>query len=341
MLLWRQAQEPSAAAPSTYWYRPGRRADFQARSAAVRRVQQAVQGAPARSIGLQNNLFPGWTAMYGLEGVSGPDALMDPRYRELTEPVSARSSSGIGASISTLITWRRRGPSSISSTSGIISLCTAIAAALGAVLRPVQEADLDVYESPTAWPRAFFTDRLWRYAQPADLMARILHGDGRPFAAVQGPDLPAGSPPEGLPDDLAGRTVTPATAYRLTEDSTAFSIAAPAPGMAVLTETGWAGYAHAEVDGRPAPLYRVNQAFLGVFLAGAGPHRIVVTYEPRHRSLLLALSLGAAADAGGGRSGRRPPAQARTADRRSTPPLLIRPWRNSPSSSQSTTNARP
>jgi hypothetical protein len=274
-------------------------------------VQQAVQGAPARSIGLQNNLFPGWTAMYGLEGVSGPDALMDPRYRELTDL----------SPLERLWDWRLYlNLDHLAAARPFLDFLNVRyyfdlpgdQAALGAALRPVLEADLDVYESPTAWPRAFFTDRLWRYAQPADLMARILHGDGRPFAAVQAPDLPAGSPLQGLPDDLAGRTVTPAAGYRLTEDSTSFSITAPAPGMAVLTETGWAGYAHAEVDGRPAPLYRINHAFLGVFLAGAGPHRIVVTYEPRHRSLLLALSLGAAlalaaAGAGAGRRAKAAP----------------------------------
>ena len=291
-LLWRQAEEPPAAAPSKYWYRPGGRADFQAPSPAVRRVQQAVLGAPARSIGLQNNLFPGWTAMYGLEGVSGPDALMDPRYRELTE----------SSPLEELWDWRLYlDLDHLAAARPFLDFLNVRyyfdlpgdQAALGAALRPVQEADLQVYESPTVWPRAFFTDRLWRYTQPADLVNRILHGDGRPFAAAQAPDLPAGSPPRSLPDELAGRTVTPAAAYRLTEDSTAFSVTAPASGIAVLTETGWAGYGQAEVDGRPAPLYRVNHAFLGVFLAGPGTHRIVVTYAPRHRTLLLALSLGA------------------------------------------------
>lgn len=292
-LLWRQALEPPGAAASAYTFRPGARVNFSARSAAVRRVQQGVRAAPARAIGLQENFFPGWSAMEGLEGISGPDALMDPRYRELLTlaPLERRWDWRAYLSRDTLAAARPfldflnvRYYFDLRSDQG----------ALGAVLRLVQTGDLDVYASPTAWPRAFFTDRLARYDQPNEFVQQVLQGDGRPFAAMQRPDLIPAAPAAQLSADLATRAVVAATAYRLTEDSTAFTVAAPTPGVAVLSETGWAGYGRAEVDGAAAPLLRLNHAFAGVFLATPGSHRIVVTYQPRRWPLLLCLSGGAA-----------------------------------------------
>jgi hypothetical protein len=293
ILIWRQAQEPAAAGASDYTFQPGARVNFSARSAAIGRVRQAVAAAPARAIGLQENFFPGWGAMVGVEGISGPDALMDPRYRELLSlsPLERRwdwraylSRDILGAARPFLDFLNVRYYFDLRSDQG----------ALGAVLRLVQTGDLDVYESPTAWPRAFFTDRLARYDQPAELADQIRRGDGRPFAAIQSPDLVAAPEVGRLSANVRTRAVVPASAYRLTEDSTAFTVEAPGPGLAVLNETGWAGYGAAQVDGQPTPVIRVNHAFAGVFLATAGSHRIVVTYRPRRWPLLLGLSGGAA-----------------------------------------------
>ena len=38
---------------------------------------------PGRGFGFNGNFFPGWTGVYGLEGVHGPDALVNPFVREL------------------------------------------------------------------------------------------------------------------------------------------------------------------------------------------------------------------------------------------------------------------
>ena len=44
---------------------------------------------------------------------------------------------------------------------------------LGRSLRLVRTGDLDVYESPIAWPRAFFSNRISTYATPAELAATM------------------------------------------------------------------------------------------------------------------------------------------------------------------------
>jgi hypothetical protein len=288
-LLWRQGVQPVEAGFESYTVRLGGRVDFHARSAAIRLVRKAQAAAPSRSIGLQGNFFSGWTGFYGLEGISGPDPLMNPYYREITtlSPVQRLwdwrlylSRDNLAASRPFLDFLNVRHYFDLRSDQG----------ALGAVLKLVQTGDLDVYESPTVWPRAFFTDRISVYGQAADLVGRILKGDGRPFAALQASEL-AGNPGlASLRGDLPGRTVVAATGYRLTENSTSFSIEAPGRGVVVLTEAWWPGYPHAQLDGREVPLVRVNHAFEGILVGSAGSHRVSVVYRPRHFRLLICCS---------------------------------------------------
>jgi hypothetical protein len=154
-------------------------------------------------------------------------------------------------------------------------------------LRLLVPRDLDVYESPSAWPRAFFTDRLAVYASVKDFAEQVRAGDGHPFAAIQAgeAEVPA------LSAELAGRTVRPATGYRLTANTTTFVIDAPGPGLAVLTESFYRDDFQVTVDGRPAQYFRVNHAFKGVAIAGAGRHEITFAYWPEHFTLALVLGV--------------------------------------------------
>ena len=56
---------------------------------------------------------------------------------------------------------------------------------LGRNLTPVKMADLDVYRSETAWPRAFFTNQIAPYSDARDFARLVETGDGRPFAALR------------------------------------------------------------------------------------------------------------------------------------------------------------
>jgi hypothetical protein len=154
-------------------------------------------------------------------------------------------------------------------------------------LRLVKQLDLDIYDSPKAWPRAFFTDRLASYATPREFGGLVRNGDGRPFAAMQAD----GTRRPALPADLAGRTIRPATDYRLTGNNTSFVVDASGPGVAVLAEAYYVEDFQVKVDGRPAPYFRVNHAFKGVAIASAGRHEVTFAYWPQH--FTLALSLGA------------------------------------------------
>jgi uncharacterized membrane protein YhaH (DUF805 family) len=265
-----------------YSVRAGPRVDFHAESASVRFVQDHVASEPARAIGLNRYFFPGWTAVYGLEGIAGPDALMNPCYHELERLSPLKSEwdwrfylmdDGFAAARPFLdfLNVRyyfvpRNGHSNQSASS--------------AGLTQVKSADLDVYESSTVWPRAFFTDRLGVYKIPGELIQQILKGDGRAFAAVQLSDLAANPQLGTFLKDGAGRVVVPAENYRLTENTTSFDIRAPGQGIVVLTETLWPGYSSLELDGQEAKPIRINHAFQGVVITAAGTHTLKFSYCP-------------------------------------------------------------
>jgi hypothetical protein len=126
---------------------------------------------------------------------------------------------------------------------------------------------------------------------------RIVTRTGRLVRNLPLADLTAGqqiATVPGLGGDLSGRHIAAATQYRLTGNTTAFDIHANGPGVIVLSETFWPGDFRAEVNGRKAPVLRLNHAFKGVAVDAAGDYHVIFRYVPRNfpRHLLLS-ALGA------------------------------------------------
>jgi hypothetical protein len=157
----------------------------------------------------------------------------------------------------------------------------------GGVVRA--RADLDVVERPMAWPRAFFTDRLVEYQAMPEFAGLIENAKGRPLAAVQKGEAPTAIPLVVSTSDRDGRLVVPATDYRLTNNTTTFTVEAPKAGVAVLSEQYYPDDFQVTVNGRAASYFRVNHAFRGVVLDGPGRYTIGFTYRPKVWSLSLAM----------------------------------------------------
>ena len=64
-------------------------------------------------------------------------------------------------------------------------------------LTKVAVADLEIFESPTAWPRAFFTNRVSSYGNPKELLQEVVHSEGRPLAGMQNEPAMAASLGDG------------------------------------------------------------------------------------------------------------------------------------------------
>lgn len=263
---------------NAYVMNPQPRVDLAAPSSAVEFVAKHSP-EPVRVAGLGGVLLPGFNTVRGLEHFAGPDAVLNSYHHELLE----------AARVPTTWGWRYL---AIKETFGplrpIYDLLN-VRWFLGPVNEPTKAVpglkligtnDLDVFESPTVWPRAFFTDRVSIYESPAHFTSMVAGGDGRPFAAIQRAG-PGTAHDWSLPADQATRTVVPATNYRLTANTTAFDIDASAPGLAVLGESWLADDFRVTVDGQFVPYFRINHAFRAVWLGKSGRHRIEFSYWPR------------------------------------------------------------
>jgi hypothetical protein len=277
-LLWRQGLQPQSAAFADYTVHPGPRPDFHVTSQAIDRMREGQASGPSRGIGIKGSFGPGWTAVYGLEGVTGPDALINPFYRELT---------GLSP-VPRVWDWRLYlTRNAVPAARPFLDFLNVRYYFSAPVEGPLDSGllfdghyDLDTYESPTVWPRAFYTNRVAVYENPADLVGLVLRGDGRPFAAAQNGES-AGSLPAEISSRIDGRVVIPASGYALTERTTSFSIHASGPGVVVLSEAYWPGYSHAEVDGATARVVRLNHAFQGIVIDKAGDYAVKFSYRPR------------------------------------------------------------
>jgi hypothetical protein len=291
-LLWRLALHAPQAGFEDHVLRPPPRVDFRARSPAVEAVRRAVAAGPARCIGVGSNFCPGWTGMYGLEGICGPDAVKNPRFLELA---------GVSPLAHMTEWWLYLTPANIGASRPFLDFLnvrhyfsrSGDGSPARAGLLPEMSADLDVHESPTAWPRAFFTDRVSACGGASELMGRILADrSGIPFATVEAAALD--SDPAFAALGQGRGVVIAASGIELSSNRTSFTVTTPGPGIAVLQESFWPGYPHAWVDGREARAIPVNRIFLGVPIPGPGTHHVTVGYRPRRFVALLGLSaLGA------------------------------------------------
>jgi hypothetical protein len=287
LLLWRMGQQ-SGAGLQNYVVTPMDRADFSARSPALDHIAAKAGSEPFRAVGLEGNLFPGWSAVYGIESISGPDALMNKPYREFM------ALSGVDRQWD----WRYLVHSTtVKDTQRILDFLNvryylelrSDAALLGQSLTPIGRWDLDVFESPSVWPRAFFTDRVAVYRDLKDFVGWIRFGDGRPLAAFRELDWLRMHPTPPVSGDTATRTVNPAHDYRLTNNRTSFSVDATGPGFIVLQEATVNREFRATVNGEPAECLRLNHAFKGVYVPNAGRYQVAFSYWPEHFTLALIL----------------------------------------------------
>ncbi|MBT7876484.1 MAG: hypothetical protein HN738_00230 [Gammaproteobacteria bacterium] len=146
----------------------------------------------------------------------------------------------------------------------------------------ILDLDMMAWERKSAWPRAFFVDQVASYQTKEELAGFFHRAMGVPLVAVSSEEL---APP------TADRTVVPAFGYRMTENSTSFSIHAPSAGFVALTEVNIPGDVHVTVNGQNAEVITVNHVFRGLKLPKAGIYEISFYYMPRFWFLSLALSL--------------------------------------------------
>ena len=174
-------------------------------------------------------MMPGYSAVMDLETISGPDAVMVKRYRDLTLALELPYPWywGIGFNSTTLAANSRA--LDFLDVKYVFS-----PQELSGLALVDREPRALLYRRATAWPRAFFTDKVETFDSLAALAQRIRGGAPGPFVAVDrsdGKSMSLAAHFEGSPS-VAGRVVR-AQDYSLTTNSTSFTIVAPAAEVRV------------------------------------------------------------------------------------------------------------
>jgi hypothetical protein len=229
-------------------------------------------------------MFPGTQALWHLESAGTPDALRFAAIEDLSD-----------AALVERTDWRWRTivhahhPAEVDRFLDMINVRFAVArvehaAPRGQVL-PMQRRDLlRAVARESAWPRAFAAAGVARHVGPADFAARLRESTG-PFASVDERDAEARELISGLP---ANGPVIPAVDYAFTPNSTQFRVDTTGSAVAVLSEAFVAEDFEATLNGVPTPYFRVNHAFKGVRIPGAGTWIVRFVYRPARWAVSLA-----------------------------------------------------
>lgn len=256
---------------------PRPRADVDEPSPAVT-AARGVSDEPFRAIGLGSVFFAGTQALYGIEGIVGADAIEWPYLRELGTAAGMFRHPWIWLSLFSA--------EDLQNQSGLLDMLgVRVVFSPPEVSRsswhPLAMARGDLvraFERPSAWPRAFFTDRVQRYETPADLVS-VLQAATAPFAAVQTSDAEAVEATSALTSP--GATVVAASGYHLTPNTTTFTVTAPSAGIVVLGEAYEPADFKVTVNGAPAPYFRVNHMLKAVSIPAAGRWTVTFEFRPR------------------------------------------------------------
>ncbi len=262
-----------------YVLNPQERTSFSATSPAVESLRPLL-GEPGRVAGLREVLMPGYNAALRLESICSSDPLSSRYLRELIDETP----------IKVVWNWRTTFQAETlvktQPASDFFNLRFFLAprgSPLPASFRRLSASDLEVWESPSAWPRAFFADQVASYKTATELAQMIAGSNGAPFAATQD-----ASKASAAPD--ATRRVTPAKRISVSTNATVCEFEAPSAGMAVLSESWFEGDMLVSLNGQRAKPVRVNHAFRGVEIPAAGHYTVEFRYRPRRLTIALWMS---------------------------------------------------
>jgi hypothetical protein len=272
---------------------PKHRVNLTVRPQILNRLALAMRAEPSRALGLGGVLFPGYNATLGLESINGPDAIWNRRYRELTESLGMPFLKSWG--------WRMEFHESHLATHakqldllGVGVVLTSRRLSAGAGLEyVVEDARVAAYSRTHAWPRAFYTDRLVAYDNVQALAERVAHGDGKPFVALEQGSAQANplmSRLLGAAPAAGAGVMVKARDYALTNNTTSFTIDAPAAGVVYLGETDEPGGFSVTINGAAATYLTANHAFKAVLVDRPGTYRITFRYWPARLSVYLTVA---------------------------------------------------
>ncbi len=265
---------------------PGPRPDYSMKSEAVEYVRlQAGSGADFRIAPIDSSPMAGVQGIYGLEGISGADALVSKHYRELLDASPINRIWGWFTMVRNQELPELDPLLNILSVEYLMSMRHLVPTLYDNAV--VHSSDLTIVQRQGRWPRAFFSNEVKCYGTAEELMAMIVQKPSVPIAAVQRQSTDDCDPPV-VPQNLQPALVG-GTQFTLTPNTTGFSISAPSPGVVVLSEAYYPEFHQAFLNGVRIETFRANHAFIGISIEKAGEYKILVRFRPEVWTLSLYL----------------------------------------------------
>lgn len=291
LLQWRHGMQLETPF-DPYVMNPQVRVGLLAEASEALKLIKSRAGEPGRTAGLGRSFSPGYGQAVGIEQIDSADPLLNPFYRTLIDtfaiklPFASTGDGVLGDDLTSALPL-------LDMLNVRFYLGVTDKPELAPSVKKIAHLDLNVFESGTVWPRAFFANLLSPYDSEDEFVSLLKHGDARPFVAIPRATFETGPGFRALWDDSfpnRKRQIVAATDYVLTNNTTSFKVNASGPGTVVLTEPYIKDDFQLTVNGKPASYFRVNSAFRGVFVPAAGEYHFSFSYWPRNFTTALWLS---------------------------------------------------
>jgi len=263
---------------------PALRISFLQPSAALERVRAIIRnaGQPMRVIGMNEVFFPGFNCRYGLESLIVVDPL---RNREFEDVLNSIEYPDMGWGWLRLVQQDKI--PLIQKGLNMLNVGFILAHKSSELSEPfekVEAEDLSLWINKEVWPRAFWTTDI--VSQKNENLKTALAKRRKPFAWLSEDNYNHGK------DLIPPQTTSfqEAVDYRMTGNTTEFTVHAKGPGLIVLTETETKGNWHLQVNNQPRDYFLVNGAFKGFLVEQPGSYKIKYTYCPEFLTLSLVLA---------------------------------------------------
>jgi hypothetical protein len=265
---------------------PGSRVTFNNPSQAIERIKKD-KSEPFRAVGLGWNLMGDYSAVYELEDIRSCAPLSDGEFINIIRNFpGVKFTSKVGWVIEVV------DPIQAQPLLNLLNVKYLLAppdVEIGGRLdfRITDRSDFLVLENLQAWPRAFFVNQVVSIDSTDAFIKHLLENGQRPFIALAKSKIEKQPGLQSLETTNAA-TLSPATNYRLSVNSTGFDVHAPSAGMVCLTE-GQAKDFTATANGESKEVLTVNRAFKGIYIDKPGDYHIEFTYRPHHWRLACTL----------------------------------------------------
>ncbi|MEI6709314.1 MAG: hypothetical protein WCK96_19525, partial [Methylococcales bacterium] len=219
-------------------------------------------------------LFPGFNARLGLEGIVPVEALRSKNYQKLLTLVDYPVIPAWGW-LHLITNEQIESRAAALDFLGIGFMVATPETKMPQDMKLVHSSDLDVWQRQSVWPRAFFVNKIVEIHKPSDILEALADKSHTPFAAVESQFIPQGEVSNNAPYQ-----VVPAREYKLTNNSSDFTIDASSSGIIVLGETYYPSDFVATLNGEKVDYIRVNESSKGIWVSKAGKYDVSFTYRP-------------------------------------------------------------